>query len=240
MPNCSPSILGTIDEAESLLQRAADALPDLSRHTTSLEHQTIDEEDDDDDSALSPSSPGSCRSDSSSPPLTPSTTATSLFDTQSDGVNDLFRLQSFQFPVPPPKPLDLSLALTVGPFSLDSPFPSPLATTFAPYQSTSPSKPTILSCPTSTDRYNAHLASLHLTISQHLASLDSFRTTVLRARDREACFARRAAATAGRAMTPEEKMERIRRGRERGWVRKRFDRERYERLAERALEELGP
>ncbi len=87
-----------------------------------------------------------------------------------------------------------------------------------------------------TGRYNAHIALLQSTILRHLSSISRFRATLARESSRDFKLG---SSHTGKQMTKEEKLERIRRGRERGWARARFDPNRYEKFAQTVLGELG-
>lgn len=224
MPNCSPAILSTIDSAEDYFQKAAAALPSLSRGTEELQNQIIDEVDE----GHSPSrhlqlnsNRNSLSNRTRSSSLRSNSTAPTSIYSEGGSEEDILNHGIFQFPTALPVPSSQHLGgVNSGNNNSNSPPLSPLS--FPKTQTTS------------TDSYNTNLTSLLLTTSTHLSSLGAFRETVIRARDREARFG-----SARKEMTPEEKMERILKGRERGWKMRRFDRSRYEALAERALAELG-
>jgi hypothetical protein len=222
MPNRSPSILAAIDDAEQNFQKAAATLPSLSRITEALGDQLIPEIDE--MSVSTGRSPASSNRSSlnhrtrcSSISSAPSTTATCVSDADPE---NMFNLHTFEFPTSTQQSRELLTDENTDP---TSPPLSPLYK-FA------------FSDPTA-NRYNAHMTSLHLTISTHLDSLATFRSSVLRARNREARFG--PSSSVKKEMTAEEKRERILKGRERGWKMTRFDRSRYEVLVERALGELG-
>jgi len=84
--------------------------------------------------------------------------------------------------------------------------------------------------------YNEALESFTHMISNHIISIQQFRGVA-----EAALEIRRPPSHDGngvKEMQPEEKMERIARGRARDWRRKRFDPRRYQNLADVALSEL--
>jgi hypothetical protein len=85
--------------------------------------------------------------------------------------------------------------------------------------------------------YNSQLSSFSDMIANHIASIRRFRAQAHSLAVSSFTFATKDDA-GKRKMSPEERMERIAKGRARKWARPRFDPSRYQELCELAIAEL--
>jgi hypothetical protein len=256
MPSRSPFLAATLEDAKHFFLQAQQVLPTPLKRLDSQPLQPIEEHEDEFEESESPESTRHSLGSQFSA-TAPSTTATSISggyyldnsdssDSSSPEASPMKRPSSLfvrkhtTLTQTPPKALVestslFSLPATSSPFTPVTSRPGPKLASFylLKFNNTKDEEPAERD---HTQLYNNYLTSFACMIISHISSLRNFRQVT-----EVACEVRRPTSRDGngsKEMAPEEKMERIVRGRQRGWVRKRFDPRKYEQLCEAALAEL--
>jgi hypothetical protein len=241
MPNRSPLLASTIDDAETYFIKAQQALPRPTSKLDPAPLHRIDEHEEALESAASGSSRHSLGSQTSASAA--STAATSIaggYDSDSNSwessplkkPSPLHVRKYSLIPQTPPKQLTESTSL----FSLlttgrRSPQKFSSFSLVTPESSPAKDESSTLS------QYHDDLNAFASMLANHVASIRAFRRTSENITD----MWRRPSSRGGagtKEMDPEEKLVRIARGKERGWLRPRFNAQRYQDLCDKAIAEL--
>lgn len=256
MSTRSPLLPGILDDSEQFFLRAQQVLPTaLSRNESKTLVPILEHEEETPSSDVEDNSPRNSLNSqfSTAAPSTAATSVSGYHDESSSSCESspmkrrspLFVRKYKALPETPTKTLVDSTSL----FSLAtssmltstprSPYSPPRIASFTSLKSvTSPSRDddALASERDQIYEYNEAILSFNTMISRHITSLQRFRRATEAAHE-----IRRPTTRDGNGkleMSPEERMERIVKGRVRGWRRERFNPRRYEELCEVALAEL--
>jgi hypothetical protein len=251
MPSRSPLLPGTLDDAERFFLQAEQVPPAALIRRECKALSPISEQFEEGIVLNDPEDENSPRNSLNSQFSTtaPSTAATSVSGyhdesssscesspaKRSSPVSPLFIRKYTTLPQTPSKGLVDSTSLISLPTSTPRSSSKPSAFNFLKLQSLATKDDESLE-PDYTSTYNETINSFTTMISNHMTSLQQFRKSTEVAHE-----VRRPTSRDGigsKEMGPEEKLERIVRGRESGWRRERFNPRRYEELCEVALAEL--
>lgn len=257
MSTRSPLLPGVLDDSEQFFLRAQQVLPTaLSRNESKVLHPILEHEEEIPSSDVDDNSPrNSINSQfSTTSPSTAATSVTGYHDGSSSScensptkrLSPLFVRKYKALPETPTKKLvdstslfslTASSMLTSTPRSPCSSPPRIATFNFLHSANSSPrSEDAFASERDQIYEYNEAILSFNTMISRHITSLQHFRRATKAAHE-----IRRPTTRDGNGkleMSPEEQMERIVKGRARGWRRERFNPRRYEELCEVALAEL--